>query len=155
MLNRQEVFAFLVGFVISVLLVLNLYSSYAPRPSKLSAKINQPALKSQEKEIVNNGTYESKLADQLYHDIRILCWVFTHPSNHKLKVPHVENTWGKRCNKLLFMSIESVPDHPEIIAIPVPEGRSHLWNKTRLAMKYVYEHHFSDADWFMRADDDK
>jgi glycoprotein-N-acetylgalactosamine 3-beta-galactosyltransferase len=53
------------------------------------------------------------------------------------------------------MSIESDPLQPDIVALPVENGRSHLWNKTRLAMKYVYENHFKDADWFMRADDDK
>lgn len=109
-------------------------------------------------QILKDGSpvlYDQELADKLYNEVRVLCWVFTHPGNHKLKVPHVRSTWAKKCNKLLFMSVKEDPDNPDIIALPVEDGRPHLWNKTKLAMKYVYEHHLNDADWFMRADDDK
>ncbi|CAG0884007.1 unnamed protein product, partial [Darwinula stevensoni] len=40
------------------------------------------------------------------------------------------------------------------IALPVGEGREHLWEKTREAFRYIYQHHFQDADWFFKADDD-
>lgn len=99
--------------------------------------------------------YETELAEKLEKEIRILCWVFTHPDNHAKKVPHVRATWGHKCTKLLFMSIKEDPTQPDIIAIPVENGRAHLWNKTKLVMKYVYDNYKNEADWFMRADDDK
>jgi glycoprotein-N-acetylgalactosamine 3-beta-galactosyltransferase len=33
-------------------------------------------------------------------------------------------------------------------------GRKQLTTKTRRAFDYVYNHHFDDADWFLKADDD-
>lgn len=99
--------------------------------------------------------YEQEKADQLFNDIKVLCYIFTHQLNHQTKVPHVRNTWGKKCNKLIFMSDTVVPDQPDIITLPVENGRMHLREKTRLALKYVYDNYINDYDWFLRADDDK
>jgi len=40
------------------------------------------------------------------------------------------------------------------VKLPVKEGRNYLWSKTKEASRYVYEHHFEEADWFFKADDD-
>ncbi|CAG7733184.1 unnamed protein product, partial [Allacma fusca] len=50
---------------------------------------------------------EAVEAQRLYKEVRVLCWVMTAPSNHEKKAIHVKNTWGARCNKLIFMSSQT------------------------------------------------
>lgn len=95
----------------------------------------------------------STIASSLYKEVRILCWIMTHPANHRTKAIHVKKTWGSRCNKLLFMST-AFDAELEAIKLNASEGRTKLWGKTKRAFQYVYQHHMNDADWFMRADDD-
>ncbi|XP_025831894.1 glycoprotein-N-acetylgalactosamine 3-beta-galactosyltransferase 1-like isoform X2 [Agrilus planipennis] len=96
---------------------------------------------------------DTSVADNLTRKVRVLCWVMTQPKNHQKKARHVKNTWGKRCNILLFMSTaedESLP----AIALSVKEERDFLWAKTKEAFKYIYKHYLDKADWFLKADDD-
>lgn len=103
-----------------------------------------------------NDTTDVQTTDivgHLYNNTRVLCWIMTNPYNHLTKAIHIRRTWGRRCNKLLFMSSQ-LDEELQTIALPVEEGRQHLWYKTKLALKYIYDHHFEDADWFLKADDD-
>lgn len=102
----------------------------------------------------NQNFNDAPLAQKLFNEVRLLCWVMTQPENHESKAIYIKRTWGKRCNKLLFMS--STKDmNLDTVALPVSEGRDNLWDKTKKAFEYVYRNHFDDYDWFMKADDDK
>ena len=96
---------------------------------------------------------EDEIAKALSEKVRVLCWVMTSPSNIVTKARHIKVTWGRRCNKLVFMSSEPEPTLPAI-GLPVIEGRNSLWGKTKEAFRYIYNNHMDDADWFLKADDD-
>ena len=77
----------------------------------------------------------------------------TSPDTLHSRAISIKETWGPRCDVTLYMSSKVDPDFPAI-GLPVSEGRNSLWNKTKAAFQYIYEHHFNDADWFMKVDDD-
>ncbi|XP_046455013.1 glycoprotein-N-acetylgalactosamine 3-beta-galactosyltransferase 1-like [Daphnia pulex] len=104
------------------------------------------------KEYANGIVIEDKNND-LYSKVRVLCWVMTSPDNHKTKALAVKETWGKRCNILLFMS-SAVDSTLPTVNLHVPEGRNHLWGKTREAFRHVWKNYKDQADWFLKADDD-
>ena len=74
--------------------------------------------------------------------------------NEKIINFQVRETWGKRCNVLLFMSSISDPNLPSIKMNLVHDDRSRLWQKSKEAFRYVYKHYRDQADWFLKADDD-
>lgn len=93
------------------------------------------------------------LAEQLYRETRVLCLVLTVPANHATKAAMVKQTWGGRCNKLIFMSSQ---DDPQLGAVNlnVTESRANLFTKVRAGLAYAYKHYAEDYDWFLKADDD-
>lgn len=96
---------------------------------------------------------DSRVADLLYQKVRVLCWVMTGPYNLQSRARHVRATWSRHCNMVVFMSSEEDPDFPTV-GLGTKEGRDQLYWKTIRAFHYVYEHHASEADWFLKADDD-
>lgn len=124
--------------------------------------------KSEQKEILHNKIinrmrlhqndpsliYDVTLSQILFEKVKILCMVMTYPENHRKKATHVRDTWGKRCNKLIFMS--SKDDlQLETVVLPFGDSRSLLWNKTKASFQYAYDKHINEFDWFLKADDDK
>lgn len=169
-LDRRFILALAVGmlsgFTFAYLMLLSSSSEPDPRfPFPLSASdphsasmlegvagpVHDPGSHGHDEEFHRHE--DTAVADILHKQVRILCWVMTGPSNHEKKARHVKATWGKRCNVLLFMSSKEDPTLPAV-ALPVGEGRDNLWAKTKEAFRYVYEKHFDEADWFLKADDD-
>lgn len=95
----------------------------------------------------------TNMVEYLFNTTRVLCWIVTNPANHLTKAIHIRRTWGRRCNKLLFISSEA-DSVLQTVPLPVDEGREYLWFKTKMGLKYIYDNHLDDADWFLKADDD-
>ena len=53
---------------------------------------------------------------------RILCWVLTTPKNLMNRAQEVNNTWGRRCDKLLFMSSRNETAFNNVVGLNVSEG---------------------------------
>ncbi|XP_013909934.1 PREDICTED: glycoprotein-N-acetylgalactosamine 3-beta-galactosyltransferase 1-A-like [Thamnophis sirtalis] len=96
---------------------------------------------------------DNSVADELYDKVRILCWVMTGPQNLEKKARHVKASWTRHCNVVLFMSSQEDKDFPAV-GLGTKEGRDQLYWKTIKAFHYVHTHHFEQADWFLKADDD-
>ncbi|XP_015213646.2 glycoprotein-N-acetylgalactosamine 3-beta-galactosyltransferase 1 [Lepisosteus oculatus] len=96
---------------------------------------------------------KSTVAQALFRDVRVLCWVMTGPQNLEKKAQHVYASWAKHCNKVLFMSSKEDKELP-VVGLNVTEGRGQLYWKTIKAFQHIHQHHFDEADWFMKADDD-
>ena len=84
---------------------------------------------------------------------RILCWIMTSPNNMRSRAKSARDTWGKRCDILLFFSSKADPSFPAI-GLNVTEGAPKLFDKARASLDYIFRHHLNDADWFLKADDD-
>lgn len=124
-----SVFTFISGFVLGNFIgVLFPFDTVG-----ISLNLSEP---SKDVDLSADGLYNEKVSQKLFHEVKILCWVFTHPDNHYNKSMYIKNLWGKRCNKLLFMSHEEDP-LLGTVKLPVGEGRGQLWNKTIATYFYV------------------
>ncbi|KAL4171557.1 hypothetical protein KRP22_009649 [Phytophthora ramorum] len=85
---------------------------------------------------------------------RVLCWVNTYHANHKARLRSIKKTWGRKCDKLLFMSDEEDPSVPtvQIVAPPLHET---LWQKHREIVRLLAREYSEEQfDWVFKCDDD-
>lgn len=152
--KSNEVVFFSIGFVIESALAVILYCYLIcfNRQDPLNRQSDDDENRIY-KDFETQSVYDDTLSNLLQNEVKILCMVMTHPDNHASKAIHVKNTWGQKCNKLLFMSSET-DDQLDIVVIPIENSRASLWNKTRAGFVHVHEHYIDEYDWFMKADDD-
>ncbi|XP_019411969.1 PREDICTED: glycoprotein-N-acetylgalactosamine 3-beta-galactosyltransferase 1-B-like [Crocodylus porosus] len=103
--------------------------------------------------IHEHPTEDNTTAAKLFSKVRILCWVMTAPQSLETKARHVQATWARRCNVVLFMSSQADAAFPAV-GLGTREGRDQLYWKTIRAFQHVHQHHLAQADWFLKADDD-
>eukprot|EP00977_Amphora_coffeiformis_P000563 scaffold132_cov170-Amphora_coffeaeformis.AAC.42 len=80
----------------------------------------------------------------------ILCYVHTISSFWE-KSQAIRDTWGPGCDKLVFISNETLPDTVDIPLVAY--DHEHLWDKSRKSFQYLLQH-YPNFDWYFKADDD-
>ncbi|CAH1778270.1 unnamed protein product [Owenia fusiformis] len=146
----------IVGLLVCLNLVMALYLSMSYSfVSVVKEEDNSGYIKATTKMRIEEGTNDGiNSNDPAYspRSPRVLCWVPSFPDSlHKAWA--VNNTWGERCDKFLIFSSTDNNTYGAI-GLNVSDKYSVLVLKVRAAMTYIYENHFNDFDWFMKADDD-
>ena len=96
---------------------------------------------------------------------RLLCMVLTTPANYLTKTVHVQATWGRRCDTLLFLSSSERSWHDKVLPPDMSSnlqlleldgvlGREHLWDKVKLGLSLIWRDYNSQFDFLIKADDD-
>lgn len=134
-----------------IAILLGFVSGYLSSELYKSSKAQVPSQK-----LRSNLTNHESLADRLFDEVRVACLVMTQPKTHTSRGEPVLESWGYKCNKLVFMStIEArTNDTLGVVALPVPEGKNHLWLKAKEMLKYAYYNLMDEVDWFYKCDDD-
>lgn len=146
----QDIHFFAIGFLIGSSMVLLPFYYY----NKQRVESNRVVIEQNFHENDYQDQFNLTLSNILFNEVKILCMVMTMPENHRKKAIHIKNTWGRRCNKLLFVSSEN-DSLLDVIVLQLEESREALWNKTKASFMYLHDNYLQDYDWFLKADDDK
>jgi len=105
---------------------------------------------------------DNSTANHLYETVRVLCYVPVSNEALRDKAVHVQRTWGRHCNKLLFFAEQNLQDKDKadlnmdsVVGLGIADsGNYDLTKKIFVSMRYLYEHHLHDFEWFLKADTD-
>uniref|UniRef100_A0A336K9H2 N-acetylgalactosaminide beta-1,3-galactosyltransferase n=1 Tax=Culicoides sonorensis TaxID=179676 RepID=A0A336K9H2_CULSO len=156
---RSIMFGILIGLAFTTITILTLLPylsiNLVDMQSLMTSDTNTFFMTSEVIPTEDESSASNDIIVDLYDNVRILCMVFTHKDNYKEKAYWVNQTWGKRCNKLLFMSNVQDPDHLiDVTVLNINDTYDELWGKTKATFKYAYENYLNEFDWFFKADDD-
>lgn len=108
-----------------------------------------------------NSTYEEIIPFQNVHvepnpmhPLRLLCTIYSIEKNSD-HIQMIKNTWAQKCDGFVVGSDATIPD---LNAVQVEhrgkEGYNNMWQKVQAIWVYVYQHYYSDYDWFHIGGDD-
>lgn len=102
-------------------------------------------------------THIKKVNPATVQKIRLFCSIYTYPGGVKW-TNAVSETWGKRCDGMLYASYESniTTGHVHVPSVKSPfqfEYRG-IWQRQRAILAYIYDNFLDDYDYFQFNGDD-
>lgn len=107
----------------------------------------------------NFELYHRTFRSSLQNNVKVCCMVLTAPKYYLTRAKAVNETWGKRCDTLYFIS-ESEKGNDPTYGLNVPfipnlvSGYDYISMKSRLGFVHMYKNCRLNHDWFIKADDD-
>lgn len=94
---------------------------------------------------------KTNIADDLIQRVKILCFIVIAEDQVIAKRSVYQQTWGRRCDRLLLFSTSATD--PDTIILKVPKAGHPVEDDSYAslqALKYIYTHHLEEAHWFIR-----
>lgn len=95
---------------------------------------------------------DTKIADRLFRNVRILCLVTTY-KRHIKKAMYIKEAWGSRCNEIIFVSPDPIDSFQTLVVPGSKEGRYGVWHSIRESLKYIHEKFANKFDYVIKTDD--
>ncbi|XP_041356203.1 glycoprotein-N-acetylgalactosamine 3-beta-galactosyltransferase 1-like [Gigantopelta aegis] len=96
---------------------------------------------------------DTKLAEAISKNIKVACFITTMQNQLDHKLRAVNQTWGRRCDKILYVMTTNMTG-ADILPVEIEDDRQTLTEKTRFAFTHLYNKYLNQFDFFLKADDD-
>lgn len=95
-----------------------------------------------------------EVAAKLAENVRLLCLIPTSNGQHNGTASSLKNTWGRHCNKLVFVTdkFDQFVDASNGIIHHSTAQNETSWHKLKYALQLVYEKYNDEFDWILKAE---
>ncbi|XP_067649549.1 glycoprotein-N-acetylgalactosamine 3-beta-galactosyltransferase 1-like [Haliotis asinina] len=150
-----------VGFSLGALvsqLLLNISVGQDPFPQGLTSPTSgqrtiDTKWRQRREQFIADNRYNrgyTDVADDLRR-VKILCFVVIAEDKVAAQRSVYEQTWGRRCDRLLLFSTKATDN--ETVVLKIPTSRHPVEDDSYAslqALNYIYKHHLEEAHWFIR-----
>ncbi|XP_048236791.1 glycoprotein-N-acetylgalactosamine 3-beta-galactosyltransferase 1-B-like [Haliotis rufescens] len=96
---------------------------------------------------------DTSLAAAVSRKIRLACFITTREVHMETKLKAVNETWGRRCDKMLYVMTTNKTG-PDILGLNITDHHDTLTEKIVQTFTHLYTTSLQHYDWFLKADDD-
>lgn len=95
-----------------------------------------------------------EVAAKLAEIVRLLCLIPTSAGQHKENAYSLQNTWGRHCNKLVFVTdkFDQYVNASNAIVYHSTGKNETSWHKLKYALQQVHDKYNNEFDWILKAE---